>query len=83
MNDPLTASQVLQQAEKEGYSVFVVRSNSKAWEIAESAAYMGDEQQDEGVGSLPECETDRVALGLGEPTGRGANFGSGQASSGT
>jgi ataxin-3 len=72
---------VLQQAEKEGYSVFVVRSNSKAWEVAESAGYMGDTPQDEGVGALPDCEADRVALGLNDPTGRGASFAAGQATS--
>lgn len=42
---------------------------------------MGDTPQDEGVGALPDCEADRVALGLNDPTGRGASFATGQATS--
>lgn len=56
---------VLTQAEKEGYSVFVVRRASG------NQLKEGEGWKDGGVGALPECEADRIAVVLGEPSGRG------------
>ena len=56
---------VLTQAEEEGYSVFVIR---KAGE--EATAKEGQGWVDGGIGILPECEADRIAVALGEPVGR-------------
>jgi ataxin-3 len=56
---------VLIQAEKEGYSVFVVRRASG------NQLKEGEGWNDGGVGALPECEADRIAVALGEPSGRG------------
>ena len=57
---------VLTQAEQEGYSVFVIRKRTKT---------AGDEKEGEGwgdggVGVLPECEADRIAMAFGEPVSR-------------
>jgi ataxin-3 len=61
---------VLEQAEKEGYSVFVVR---KARHEGGEGTGSGEGQgwTDGGIGVLPECIADRMALQLGEPSGRG------------
>jgi ataxin-3 len=60
---------VLEQAEKEGYSVFVVRKAKKEGEG--SGIGEGKGWTDGGIGVLPECIADRMALQLGEPSGRG------------
>jgi hypothetical protein len=49
---------VLQQAEEEGYSVFVVRSLTPGQEDA----MMG--------GLLPECQADLIGLEVRDPSGR-------------
>lgn len=56
---------VLVQAEQEGYSVFVVRKASKRIDKE------GKGWSDGGIGVLPECVADRMAVELGEPAGRG------------
>lgn len=61
---------VLEQAEKEGYSVFVVRKAKKDG-AAGMEAGEGQGWTDGGIGVLPECMADRMAQELGEPSGRG------------
>lgn len=61
---------VLEQAEKEGYSVFVVRKARKENE-AGKAPGEGEGWTDGGIGVLPESIADRMALELGPPNGRG------------
>ena len=67
---PTYLRMVLEQAEKEGYSVFVVR---KARHEGGEGTGSGEGQgwTDGGIGVLPECIADRMALQLGEPSGRG------------
>lgn len=67
---PTYLRMVLEQAEKEGYSVFVVR---KAKHEGGEGTGSGEGQgwTDGGIGVLPECIADRMALQLGEPSGRG------------
>ena len=60
---------VLAQAEEEGYSVFVVRKATPgAGEGHDTKEGQG--WADGGVGVLPECEADRIAIVLGEPVSR-------------
>jgi len=66
---PTYLRMVLEQAEKEGYSVFVVRKAKKEGEGAGNGEGQG--WTDGGIGVLPECIADRMALQLGEPSGRG------------
>lgn len=60
---------VLQQAEQEGYSVFVVRragdSGRDGLDFGEGSGW-----GDGGIGRLPECLADRMAVELGEPVSR-------------
>ncbi|KAK4689848.1 Ataxin-3, partial [Tremellales sp. Uapishka_1] len=55
---------VLTQAEKEGYSVFVIRR------VGDQEKGEGEGWTDGGVGVLPECTADRMSVELGEPQGR-------------
>lgn len=56
---------VLQQAEEEGYSVFVVRS------LDVRAA----QQEAMTLSLLPECQADLIGLEIGDPTGREGSAG--------
>lgn len=60
---------VLEQAEKEGYSVFVVRKARKEGGEGTGSGE-GEGWTDGGIGVLPESLADRMALQLGEPSGR-------------
>ena len=70
---PTYLRMVLEQAEKEGYSVFVVRKASggnhgqggDAEADGEGVGWM-----DGGVAQMPECLADTMAVELGEPVGR-------------
>lgn len=74
---------VLSQAEQEGYSVFVVRragglaGDTKGKDVEMSE---GEGWGDGGVGRLPECLADNMAVELGEPVGRSGGFGTNQTS---
>jgi ataxin-3 len=61
---PTYLKMVLQQAEEEGYSVFVVRSLTGA-------------AQEEAMtfSLLPECQADLIGLEIGDPTGRDGAMG--------
>ncbi|RSH91822.1 hypothetical protein EHS25_009192 [Saitozyma podzolica] len=61
---------VLTQAEEEGYSVFVVRRAGGGPEGMDMDMDEGAGWGDGGVGVLPECLADRMAVELGEPVGR-------------
>ena len=61
---------VLEAAEKEGYSVFVVRKARKEGGPG-PANGEGQGWTDGGIGVLPESIADRMALELGAPSGRG------------
>lgn len=67
---PTYLQMVLEQAEKEGYSVFVVRKARKEGGEGMSAGE-GQGWTDGGIGVLPESIADRMALELGPPSGRG------------
>jgi len=57
------------QAEEEGYSVFVLRrTGSGSGEGMDTSE--GEGWKDGGIGILPECMADRMAVELGEPSGR-------------
>lgn len=55
---------VLQQAEEEGYSVFVVRSLTGA-----------AQEEAMSLSLLPECQADLIGLEVGDPTGREGSMG--------
>lgn len=60
---------VLEQAETEGYSVFVIRkAGSGGGHNEEDGEGVG--WGDGGVGVMPESEADRIVLELGDPVGR-------------
>nr|XP_018260941.1 ataxin-3 [Kwoniella dejecticola CBS 10117]OBR83099.1 ataxin-3 [Kwoniella dejecticola CBS 10117] len=65
---------VLTQAEEEGYSVFVVRKGTQGTKEGENAGE-GEGWQDGGIGVLPECLADTMAVELGEPVGRSGAMG--------
>lgn len=73
---------VLEAAEKEGYSVFVVRKARKEGGQGMPGGE-GEGWTDGGIGVLPECIADRMALELGAPSGRGGPSVSGAASGST
>ncbi|WVR07737.1 hypothetical protein IAU60_004780 [Kwoniella sp. DSM 27419] len=60
---------VLSQAEEEGYSVFVVRRATPGTAQGEHSGE-GQGWEDGGIGALPECLADTMAVELGEPVGR-------------
>lgn len=69
---PTYLKMVLTQAEQEGYSVFVVRrtgtgkgQGGEGMDLIE-----GEGWGDAGVGIMPECLADTMAVELGEPVGR-------------
>lgn len=68
---------VLTQAEQEGYSVFVVRRTGKGTG-EEGDMSEGEGWGDGGVGRLPECLADTMAVELGEPVGRTGGMGGGE-----
>lgn len=79
---PTYLKMVLTQAEQEGYSVFVVRragTASTGDKGKETDMIEGEGWGDGGVGVLPECLADTMAVELGEPVGRSGGFGSGSA----
>ncbi|WWC91646.1 uncharacterized protein L201_006592 [Kwoniella dendrophila CBS 6074] len=61
---------VLTQAEQEGYSVFVVRKNVNGNGTTAANDEEGQGWKDGGIGILPECLADTMAIELGEPVGR-------------
>ncbi|WWC94749.1 hypothetical protein V866_001597 [Kwoniella sp. B9012] len=72
---PTYLRMVLTQAEQEGYSVFVVRKTVVGTREGEDAGE-GQGWQDGGIGVLPECMADTMAVELGEPVGRSGASGS-------
>ncbi|WVQ72513.1 hypothetical protein IAR50_002070 [Cryptococcus sp. DSM 104548] len=69
---PTYLRMVLTQAEQEGYSVFVIRKNSPENQDSGAEPVMGEGTGwgDGGIGVLPECLADTMAVTLGEPVGR-------------
>ncbi|ODN95187.1 ataxin-3 [Cryptococcus wingfieldii CBS 7118] len=68
---PTYLRMVLTQAEEEGYSVFVIRKNSPGGQDSEEPLTgEGAGWADGGIGVLPECLADTMAVTLGEPVGR-------------
>lgn len=57
---PTYLKMVLQQAEEEGYSVFVVRSLDA----------LAGQQDAMTLSLLPECQADLIGLEIGDPSGR-------------
>ncbi|WWD19589.1 hypothetical protein CI109_104050 [Kwoniella shandongensis] len=72
---PTYLRMVLAQAEEEGYSVFVIRKATPGTGDGLSAGE-GEGWGDGGIGVLPECMADRMAVELGEPVGRSGGVGS-------
>nr|XP_019044211.1 ataxin-3 [Kwoniella bestiolae CBS 10118]OCF23141.1 ataxin-3 [Kwoniella bestiolae CBS 10118] len=73
---PTYLRMVLTQAEEEGYSVFVVRKTVVGTREGEDAGE-GQGWQDGGIGVLPECLADTMAVELGEPVGRSGGLAGG------